>query len=159
MLHVLSGVFWAGATFVMASHVTPSVKAAGPEGVKFMQQLAGKSSLSTWLAVTGTLTVLSGIVMYLYNDWLASARTPPGLVLGIGAGLGILAYLHGLFAQRKAILKLQSLGKEIAAGGGPPSPEQTARLGILSGKIERNGVILAYTLAASVVLMGTFQYF
>ena len=156
--HVLAGVFWAGATFVLASHVTPSVKAAGDAGKVFMQQLSGKSNISNILGLTGTLTLVSGLVMYSLQGWDKQLMTPSGIALAAGAVLGAGAYFHGLFVQRKTITLMQKTGAEIAAAGGPPSPEQAAQMQTYSDKIERNGQILSYMLALTVVLMGVFQY-
>lgn len=158
LIHVLSGVFWAGATIVFASHITPSVKATGEAGQKFMGYLSGKAKISNALGIAGTLALLSGLTMYVMQGWENRLDTASGIGLTIGVILGAGAYFHGLFVQRKAILGMQSLGMQIAASGGPPSPDQAAAMGKLAGKVERNGVILAYVLALTVVLMGTFQY-
>lgn len=72
----------------------------------------------------------------------------------LGAILGTLAWGHGFMVQRKAIISIQKLGMQIASQGKPPTPEQGAELGAPSAKIERNGKILA----VSVAFMGTFQY-
>lgn len=158
LIHVLAGVFWAGATFVMASHISPTVRASGTEGQKFMQNLAGKSNISNALGLTGTLTLLSGLIMYGLQGWETRLNTPAGIVLTLGVVLGTGAFFHGLFVQRKAIKEMQTLGASIAAAGGPPTPDQAARLGTLSEKINRNGIMLAYLLGVTVILMGVFQY-
>lgn len=159
LIHVVCGVYWAGATFLLASHVTPTVKALAPDGQKFMAHMAGKANLSGWLSLTAFLTFLSGLILYALNY---HTKYPPttgqGIMLLIGVILGSLAWGHGVTAQRKAIVRVQQLGREIAQSGGPPNPEQAAELGALSAKIERNGQILAVMLAITVVLMGTFQY-
>lgn len=159
VLHVLGGVFWAGTTFALAAHITPSVKATGPEGQKFMQHLTGKSGLSNWLAITGTLTVLSGLIMYTLQGWDKALNTPSGVALGIGVLLGTAAYLHGLFVQRKTTARLQAVGQAMIARGNELSADDRAQLATLSARLSRNGAILAYLLALTVVLMGTFQYF
>ena len=157
LTHVLAGVFWAGATFVFASHVTPAVKATGPEGQKFMAYLSGKGKISNALGIAGILVVLSGLTMYFLNRWHLNTSLS-GIALTLGAVLGLAAFFHGLFVQRKAIENMKALGMQIAAAGGPPSPEQTSEMGRLAGKIERNGIILSYTLGVTVILMGIFQY-
>ena len=157
LIHVLSGVFWAGATFVFASHVTPAIKATGPEGQKFMAHLSGKGRISDALGITGALVVLSGLAMYFLNRWYVNT-TLSGIALTLGALLGLGAFLHGAFVQRKAIASMKTIGMQVAASGGPPTPEQTEQMGQLAAKIERNGMILAYTLGVTVILMGIFQY-
>lgn len=159
VIHVLSGVFWVGTTFVFASHITPAVKATGTEGQRFMQHLSGQGKISNALGLAGILVVVTGWWMYFGQGWQLQGNTTNGVVLGFGAIIGTLGFLHGAFVQRKAISGLTALAKQVAAAGGPPSPEQAAELGKLSGKVERNGRLLAYLLALAVAAMGTFQYF
>ena len=159
VIHVLSGVFWAGSTFLFATHVTPAVKLAGADGQKFMQQLTRQGKLSNALGVTGILAVVTGWTMVILKDWYLAFDTGSGIVLAFGAILGTLGFLHGAIVQRKSIVGLSTLGGRIAASGAPPSPEQAAEMGLLAGKVENNGRILAYILALTVAAMGTFQYF
>ena len=158
ILHVAGGVYWAGATFVLASHVSPSAKATGEAGQAFMRHLSGKAKLSDALGVTGTITLLSGLIMYGLQGWDKQLGSANGIALTLGVVLGAAAYFHGLFVQRKAITNLARTGAEIAAAGAPPSPEQIETIAGYQAKIERNGQILAYILAVTVVLMGVFQY-
>jgi len=159
LIHIPCGIYWAGATFVLASHITPTVKAIAPDGQKFMAYFSGKANISGWLGVTASLTFLSGATMYFLNF---QTKYPPSTVQGIailtGAILGTLAWGHGATAQRKAIENMQKLGMQIASQGKPPTPEQAAEMGVMSGKIERNGQILAIMLGITVILMATFQY-
>jgi len=159
LLHVVCGIYWAGSTFLIATHITPTVKAIAPDGQKFMAHLSGKANISNWLGITATLTFLSGATMYFLNF---QSKYPPntgqGIAILLGAILGTLSWGHGATAQRKAILTMQNLGMQIASQGKPPTPEQAAEMGMLSGKVERNGQILAVMLGITVALMGTFQY-
>jgi hypothetical protein len=159
LTHVLSGVFWAGATFVLASHVTPAVAATGTEGQKFMQHLAGKGKISNALGITGILAMVSGWWMYFGQSWQLQYNSANGVVLGLGAIMGTLAFFHGAFVQRKATTELSAMGMQIASSGGPPTPDQAAAMGRLAGKVTRNGQILAYILALTVAAMASFQYF
>ena len=158
LIHVLSGVFWAGTTFVLVSHVSPAVKATGPEGQKFMQHLAGQGQITNALLITGLLTLLSGWTMYFVQNWQSAYNTAGGVVLGLGAVLGSSAFLHGAFVQRKLTITAAGLGKQVATAGGPPTPDQAAEMGRLAAKIQRNGTVLAYILGITVICMATFQY-
>ena len=158
LIHVLSGVFWAGSTFVFVTHIAPTVKATGAEGQKFMAHLAGQGKISNALMIAGGLVLLSGWTMYFLQGWQLAYKTASGIVLGLGVILGTLVFMHGAFVQRRATMDLARLGAQVAASGGPPSPDQAAELGRLAGKIERNGIILAYLLGITVICMGVFQY-
>jgi uncharacterized membrane protein len=159
LIHVVCGVFWAGTTFVLATHISPTIKAIAPDGQKFMTYLTGKAKISDWLGITASLTFLSGGIMYFINfQTMYLPSTGQGIALLMGVILGSVAWGHGATAQRGAIGKMQKLGMEIAKTGGPPTPEQAAEMGKLSAKIEQNGQLLAIMLGITVVLMGTFQY-
>ncbi len=158
LIHILSGVFWAGATFILASHITPTVKATGTAGQEFMKYLSGKAKLSDILGLTGLLSLLSGLIMYSLQGWDRQLSSPSWIALTLGAIIGAAAYFHGLFVQRKAITGLQTVATQIEASGGPPSPDLVAQMGAMAAKIEKNGQLLAYLLGAAVVLMGVFQY-
>jgi hypothetical protein len=50
------------------------------------------------------------------------------------------------------------VGNEIAASGGPPSPEQQARIDELTSGIERSGKIDLVLLILAVIAMATARY-
>jgi uncharacterized membrane protein len=64
IIHVLSGVAWAGGTFLLASVVEPSARGTGPEGGKFMQYASGPGKLPVYMMVSGILTLLSGLYLF-----------------------------------------------------------------------------------------------
>ena len=162
LIHILSGVFWAGTTFLLASSVKPAVQATGPEAGKFMQRLAGSPGRMTdYLGITATLTAVSGLLLY----WSVSANFNPGfflsgrgLVLTLGALAGIFAWLHGAFVVRRLSKRMEALGKEIQAAGGPPSPEQMAEMQTIQEKQFTNGAVLAILLAVAVIGMSIAEY-
>ena len=84
LLHIACGVFWAGAAIYLAAFVTPAVKALGPDGGKFMQQLAKTNNLPLVMAIAATTNVITGILLLwklsggLQLDWMISNH---GLVL------------------------------------------------------------------------------
>lgn len=54
--------------------------------------------------------------------------------------------------------RLIDVGNEVAACGGPPSPEQQARIDELSSGIERHGRIDLMRLVLAVTAMATARY-
>jgi uncharacterized membrane protein len=162
LIHIFSGVFWAGTTFLLASSVKPAIKATGPEAGKFMQKLTGSPGrLTDYLGITATLSALSGLLLY----WSVSAHFNPGfflsgrgLVLTLGALAGLFAWLHGAFVVRKLSKRMEALGKEIQEAGGPPTPEQMAEIGGIQEKQFTNGAVLAILLAIAVTGMSVAEY-
>lgn len=156
LVHILSGVFWAGANFVMAGFISPSVAATAPESSKFMQYLAQKSGFPRFGEITGWLTILAGLgLYYLISDgfqpsWFSTRR---GIVLTIGGILAITAMVLAYAMQKPAAKRLGALGQEIQASGGPPSPEQLAEIQAQQKKLSRGSRWSAVLLTGAVIGM------
>lgn len=161
VLHILAGVFWAGAALMMAGFVTPTVQAAGPEGGKFMQGLLQHTRFSLVMALAAILTTLCGVVLFwrvsggLQVSWLATGR---GVSLMIGSLAGIVALVEGFAIQNRGATQLEALGKAIQAAGGPPSPAQMAQMREIQERIARGGEIGAVLFVVCVVGMAATRY-
>src|SRR3954464_13427291 len=100
IIHIFGAVTWVGGSIFMASVMGPTVRAAGPDGGRFMMRLASFGQLSRVLTISGILTVLAGLLLYYptsggFNGaWLSSGH---GITLTIGAIIGLLAFVHGIF--------------------------------------------------------------
>ena len=87
LIHILAGVFWVGAIFLIAGFLLPTARATGREGGRFMQHLMLQRRLPIFLAIAMLLTVLSGFALYgrlvsaTHGAW---AGTPPGIAYGVG---------------------------------------------------------------------------
>ena len=42
LIHILGGVFWVGAAWMMTLYIAPSVGATGDSGLQFMRHMMGK---------------------------------------------------------------------------------------------------------------------
>jgi hypothetical protein len=161
LVHIFSGVSWAGATFFMVSTLIPSVQSAGPDVGRFFGRLAGSNRMLIFMSVTNTLTVLSGLLMYGYLtngfhlNWLSSGR---GLVLTIGALAGLVGWVVGLIGMAPTGRRIAGMIDAMAASGGPPSPEQMSGLQVLREKQAQYGTWLAILLALAVVGMSIAEY-
>ncbi len=161
VIHILSGVAWAGGAFMLAGFVTPAVQQSGPAGGQVMQRMAGPGRLSTFMTIVALLTTLSGL--YLFDvrsnhfsmEWIS---TLAGIALSIGALAGIAAFLHGAFATGRLTSRAAKLGQELAASQGPPPPEKLAEMAVLQVKLARNGRISALLLLIAVGGMSLTGY-
>ena len=108
IIHIFTGVFWAGTSFFMLSFVTPTVIATGQEGQKFMQQLAFRTRFTTAMLAVAILSVLSGLVMYweIFEFRLAALSSGYGLMLTLGAIAGFIGFLTGYFMQNRTTHKM-----------------------------------------------------
>ena len=162
LLHICSGVFWAGATIYLALFIVPAVQASGAEGTKFMQQLTRTRNLPLIMTIAATLNVVCGIwLLWKLSDGFQSAymSSEHGIILSIGGTLALIAYLEGLLVTRPTIMKVAKLGGEIAKAGGPPTPEQAQQLMVYRKKIFNANNFVATLLAITVIAMSIVRYF
>jgi hypothetical protein len=160
LIHIFSGVFWAGAMFFIIGFLSPTVEAAGPEGGRFMQRLIRQRPLTPALATAAGLTTLSGLVMYwllggFTAAWFASGR---GLALTIGGIAGIIALIIGGTFQGQANTRMGRLAQEIEAGGQPPTQAQMAELQALRERVAQGSVWTTVALVVALIGMSVAQY-
>ncbi len=161
ILHIFGVMIWFGGAFTTAVFVVPTARRLGPEGGRFVQSMAGEGGLSATLTIAAWVAVFAGSVMFVMVSGgfdRTFMGSPHGILLSIGATMGILAVLHGTATQAPTAGKLAALSREISAAGGPPSPEQLARILALREKLARNGVIQVVMLAVAAAALATARY-
>jgi hypothetical protein len=160
LVHIVAGVFWAGAVFLMVGFIFPSVRDAGPGGGPFMQQIQ-RRRLPVFMNAAAGLTMLSGLILYgravAMTDG-AWAQTRSAMAFGIG-GLAtiIAAIVGGAFVSRSGI-RLGKLGENIQTSGRPPSPEQAAEMQALQTRMGKGMRVVAALLLVAVTAMATARY-
>jgi uncharacterized membrane protein len=162
IIHIGTGVFWVGAAFALFLFVEPSTKVLEPpERKKFLDELIKGRRYSTAILVASTLTILAGAVLYwrasggLNATWITSAT---GLGFTIGALAAIVSWLLGPFAILPTIEALDRLGGEMLTAGRPPTPEEGARMGALSARLQTVGRIDLAMLTVAVLAMAVARY-
>ena len=161
VIHIFAGVFWAGAAIAMAAFITPAVQLAGPAGGTFMQKLAQHTRFSFFMNQAALLSALSGLVLFwIFSGGLQLAwiTTGHGLGLTVGSIAGLVEFFMGLMVMRPTAERMGALGKEIQAGGGPPSTAQIAEMGALQKKLAEGGMCGAVLLAIAVFGMAVARY-
>ena len=120
LIHIVCAVFWAGSIMYLAWFIIPTVKALGPDGGKFMQQLAQTNKLPLVMTIAGTLTVVGGLLLIerlsggFELQWFGTAH---GIVISIGGTFAIAAWVIGLSINKPAVDKMGAIGKVVAASG------------------------------------------
>jgi uncharacterized membrane protein len=161
IIHIFSGVFWAGGTFFLVGAITPAVRFAGPDGGKFMQHVARQGRVSRVQAIAAGLTVVAGLLLYwrtsghLNGAWITSG---PGLALTIGGGAGILAAVYGVVFVGGTTNRMGRLAQEIHDSGGPPAPEKMAQVQQLGAQLGSTAMTTAGLLVIALLGMATSQY-
>ena len=126
-----------------------------------MAHLAGKKHLVDWVLRAAGLTILAGALLYwrvtggLEWDRITSA---PGISLTIGALCAITAFSLGLSVVRPTIMATLAIGREVAASGGPPTPEQGAQLQALQKRGKAVGQVIVPLLIVAVSGMAAARY-
>jgi uncharacterized membrane protein len=161
LLHILCGIFWAGATIYLAFFIDPAVKALGTDGTKFMQQLAKTNRFPVVMLLAPLITVVAGVLLIwklsggLQAQWLS---TKYGTVLSAGGVFAIIAFIIGFSVSRPASMRIAKIGKAVAAAGGAPTSPQMEELLALGKKIGIASRVIAVLLILAVIGMSTFRY-
>ena len=109
-------------------------------------------------SATATLLAVAWKVIGALVLWLAGLDTAFGKSLTIGALCAIAALAVGVLVTRPGVLRMLSLGRQIAETGGPPSPEIGAELGAIQQRLKVAARISFALLVVAVVLMSTGRY-
>jgi len=160
LIHILGGVAWAGGVFTFVVFVQPSAAAIGPAAGPMMGQLLGARKLVDRFLLLAGITIVAGLVMYVklwsdagsFGDWIGSNY---GLAITIGMVTAIAAASIGLFVTRPNVGALMGLQRQIAEGGGPPSPEQGAEIARRQATLKVGGRVALSLLVVTVVTMAT----
>ena len=159
-VHIVGGVFWVGAVFLMVGFIFPAVRAAGPQGGRFMQELQ-RRRMPVFINAAAGLAMLSGFIMYgrmiaATNGAWASTRA--AMVLGIGGLATVLAAIIAGSIVGRGGQKLAKLGASIQASGGAPSAAQTAEMTALQERMGKAMRAVAVLLLVAVTTMATARY-
>lgn len=152
VIHIVTGVTWAGTAMFMGWFLVPAVQEAGSAGGAVMGALM-RRGLSHVLMVVSLLCVLSGLRLYMLAVTPTGLVTGQGLILTVGGLLALAAWLLGLAVHRPTALRVSQLSEAIRAAGGPPKLEQTAELARLARKSSTASRWSAGLLAGSTLLM------
>ena len=64
-----------------------------------------------------------------------------GIFLSFGALFGFAAWITGFYFQARSTARMKVLSAEMAAAGGPPTPDQIAEMGALAKQLSLGGRI------------------
>ena len=159
--HVVGGILWAGAAISYLLFVKPSVKAIGPTGPQFMQSFMERRKYPIFMMVTSLLTVIAGGALYWFLSGginLAWIRTGPGLGFTIGSVAALIAFFLGATIIGPTAGQIETLGRQIAASGQGPTPQQASTMQRLEKKIARTENLEFVLLIVSLVTMATARY-
>jgi uncharacterized membrane protein len=152
IVHIVTGVIWVGSLFVVVVFVQPSAATLGAAGAPFMSELRRRRFVDV-VFIDAVFTVVAGAFLYWHDwhtypsfaDWIDSSF---GRALTVGALLAISGLGVAALVTRPTIVRLVSLGKQVAESGGTPPPETAAQIGPLQRRL-----VVAERVSFSLVLL------
>ena len=160
-IHVIASVGWAGGAFIYFVFVNPTAKALAPTGMQFVEHMVTKRRFSIFMAVSSTLTVLSGALLIWQvtgGELLNYAQTSRGLGFTLGSIAGIVVYFVGMLGVKPRAERLAVISHEIQLAGGLPAPSQGAELLKLDKEMSVLDLVDFLLVALSLALMATARY-
>ncbi len=160
VLHIFGAVAWVGGSIFVASVLGPTVRSAGPEGGRFMMRMASFGQLSRVLTIASITTILAGLLLFypisggLNGAWLSSST---GITLTLGAIVGILAFLHGVFVTGRTSAKMKVIADQLLNTQGPPPPDLLKEAQALGAKLGSGAMLTAAMGSIALILMAAAQ--
>jgi len=162
IIHIGDGVIWAGVAIFVAFILAPAAARKGPEGPKALGMLLTEARYVVVLSVTGGLTVLSGILLWLhdtaYFKSIGWAQSTTGIVFTIGAILGFIALIVGGGIAGPSFKKMGEVSAEIARSDGPPAAEKLSLMAKFQNRLQSASMIGGILLVLTVLAMATARY-
>ena len=161
VIHIICGVYWAGAILFVATYLEPSVRAAGPDGAKVMQAMMQRRFLDVMPAVA-LFTILTGIELYRRVSggfdpaWIGSGY---GTSITVGAVAALVAFTIGVSVMRPAAKRMGPMVQQ--AMQLPEGTERASRMAEVQRLRRRSAVAgrwVAALLAVAVIGMGAARY-
>lgn len=161
IVHILAGAFWVGAAVVVFAFLQPAAREVGPAAGPLMMHLAQKKRLPDIVLGAAGITILAGLLMYwrvsggFDPDWIESAY---GIAITVGALSAIAAVALGGSIVRPSMLAAAAIGREVAASGGPPTPQQAAQIQGLQDRVRTTGKVIIPLLVFATAAMASARY-
>jgi uncharacterized membrane protein len=160
LIHIIGGVFWVGAVWVLVRFVEPTATAAGPEGGRFLQRFAG-SGYTAAVTSAGLSTIVAGIaLLWIDSDGFQGAYMAShfGVTISIGATCAVLAAVFGIGLGARNAMRLKAVAATIQGQAGGPTTEQLAEMTGIRSRLRTGSRIAAALLIVAVVCMAIARY-
>jgi uncharacterized membrane protein len=160
VIHILLGVLWVGAIFMIVVFVGPAIADAGPDGAKVMGALVKRRVLNI-VPTFAAITIVSGLWLYsrdssgFQGEWLGSRM---GMTLGTGAVLSLVGFVIGLTVMRPSTLRAVALGQSLAQLPEAERGAVMAQIQQLRGRAAMAGRVVAVLLILAVLTMAVARY-
>ncbi len=157
LVHIMGAIIWGGGALLMEFFIGRTIRATGETGQKFVQHLMNKVRMHNFMTGAAISTILAGMALYwMDSNGFSSAwtRSGPGITFGVGAVLGLIAFVSGaIFGASNA--KLAQVGAYIQ---GKPTDEQLEQVQSIQARIRTVAPIHVFSMLAAMLLMAIARY-
>jgi uncharacterized membrane protein len=153
-VHVIAGVTWAGATFLLAAVIVPIAACHGTEGAGRWTGMIARR-VGPMSGISALLAVLSGI--YLFAVLHPHDSSAGGFVLKTGAIAAVFSLAIGFLVGRPTGLKLAKFGQP-SSPAVAPSADLLRQISGLHRRAVLSSRLSAALLSIAVVSMAVFRY-
>ena len=160
ILHIITGVFWAGSLFFLVSFLQPALKDAGPGGAPVFAALRARR-LFTWTPVLAVITILAGLGVYGMRMGGAAnwGATREAQALGMGFILAVIAVIIGIVGMRNPTLAAADMMPSVMAlPAGAEKDAAMAKVQALRARAMMSGRLVATLLLLVIILMASARY-
>ena len=160
-LHVLLAAIWIGSTVFVSYLLMPAMEQSGPAGGQVMMKINARG-LTTYMAVLGGTTVLTGL--YLYWRFTGGfgadvSSTHAGIAFGVGGAAGILAaIIGGSVVGRSANKLMEILEQAPRLPDGPEKGALLAQAATLQQRLKSGGSAVVVLQTIALLLMAVGHY-
>jgi uncharacterized membrane protein len=158
--HVITGMFWVGASLFLTFFLYPSVRDAGPAAGLVMRGIIGRKYPAVAFGM-GLLTLISGFSMYYLagrgsgGSWFSSR---PAMAFGAGGVLAVIAMIYALVAVKPNADAMGKVQATIAARGGPPTPDEGQAIATYQGRIVGRTKMITILVSTTALPMSVARY-
>ncbi len=160
VVHITMGVFWAGAMVFNAIFLFPAIRDAGPDGAKVAAGLTQRKFMDV-MPFVAILSLLSGF----YLIWRASIGaapgymgTGPGMAYSIGMLASLVAFAVGITVARPSMIKAGDLAQSIGSAAPADRDRIMKEAQALRVRAAAGGVVVAWLLGATTIVMAVARY-
>jgi hypothetical protein len=163
ILHIVGGVLWVGSTFLFSVFIGPAAAAVGPAAGPLLHQLVVKQKVTKAITGIAVVTVVAGGFVYWRDLQLAGSlgdfvSTDFGLVLTVGAALGITALFWGYFQVGEKVDDMVAFAGSALTADGPPPPDVAIEMDRRGAQLRTNSIIDLLLQLGAVIAMSTARY-
>jgi hypothetical protein len=159
LIHIVAGVVWVGVGLAQTFLIVPAVAGSGESGLRFAKVMFTKTPAVMIFPVTAGLTMLAGILMYLFANSASHFSQTGNIVLGIGALAGIAAGIHGgAVTSRTTRSLVEALNQHVSDGAQAIAADGLNVIRSTATKLAADSRISLALMIIALIGMGSARY-